>query len=101
FPQGQAIHARASAPQAAAGRRRDVGRRLGRLLRDAGYADVTQDVFAYDSDTVGIEPFGAQLSADRLLPQLDDGVDIADFALVRAVTERFMTAPRAYVLFVG
>jgi len=102
YPQLRAIYERAAVAHAERGRRTDVGRRLGRVLRAAGYVDVEQDLFSYDSDALGLEAFREQLSADRLLSAQGAGaLSLAEIALVHALVERFVEDPRAFVLFAG
>lgn len=102
FPELAAIYARAGAAQRRRGGDRNVGRRLGRILDAAGYADVHLDAFSYDSHELGLEPFLPQLSPDRLLPLLDEGaLDGRDLALAYALLDRFLSSPSPFVLMTG
>ena len=102
FPEFRAWHDRRARAQADRGGDRFRGRRLGRLLREAGYARVELDVFAYDSDERGIEAFAAQIDPDQFLPLLDDGVlTLAEYIKARALYQRFVRSPGTFILSVG
>lgn len=102
FPEFHALYARAGAAQRRRGGNRVVGRELGRIMRRAGYTDVRLDVFAYDSDTLGLEPFREQLSPDRLLPLLvEGGLTVQELGLAHSLLDRFSSAPEPFVLLIG
>ena len=102
FPQLQAIYAKAARAQSESGGDRLVGRRLWRILREAGYQHVELESFVYHSDTQGLEMFLTQMDPDRLLRALK-GVQIspAEFETAQALYQQFETAPNAYVLMTG
>jgi SAM-dependent methyltransferase len=78
------------------------GRRLGRILRQAGYTGIVLDLFAYNSDDVGLDKFATQMDPDELLPLVEAGtLTIAEYARARALYQTFMQDPQAFVLSVG
>jgi ubiquinone/menaquinone biosynthesis C-methylase UbiE len=102
FPELRSIYARAGEAQRRRGGDRLVGRRLGRILEDAGYTNVGLDLFCYDSHSLGLGPFLPQLSPDRLLPLLGEGaIDAKDLGVVCGLLDRFLAAPSPFVLMVG
>lgn len=89
------------AAQSADGGDRLIGRRLPRVLRDAGYADVTVRPFAYTSDEVGLAALAAQLSPERLLPLVERGaVGMTAYLRAMAAWQRFV-AGDGFVLLLG
>lgn len=102
FPEVAPIYAKTGRAQASRGGDRLVGRRLYRILRDAGYQDVELDAFVYHSDAEGLDPFLPQLDPDRLLPLLEQGVlTPGEMETVASAHRRFLASPDAYVLMVG
>jgi SAM-dependent methyltransferase len=96
------IYAKAAAQQSAWGGNRMVGRRLARLLASAGLVDVHTELFAYDSDDLGIEAFATQLDPARLVPAVCDGLlSVEDYAFAQLEHERFLADTSAYVMLVG
>lgn len=89
------------AAQSAEGGDRLIARRLPRVLRDAGFTDVTVRPFAYTSDEVGLAALAPQLSPERLLPLVERGA-LGMTAYVRAMTawESFV-ARDGFVLLLG
>jgi SAM-dependent methyltransferase len=78
------------------------GRRLGKILREAGYTGVVLDVFAYSSDDIGLDAFAAQMDPDEFLPLLEDGsLTITEYVRAHVLHQMFMQDPRAFVLSVG
>lgn len=89
------------AAQSAHGGDRLIARRLPRVLRDAGYADVTVRPFAYTSDEVGLDALAPQLSPERLLPLVERGA-VSMTAYVRAMTAwQSFVAGDGFVLLLG
>ena len=102
FPAFEKWYRLAAQSQANRGGDRFRGRHLGRILRQAGYSDVTLDVFAYHSDDVGLDAFRSQLDPDQLLPLLNDGrLTIEDYVKARTLNETFVNSPTAFVLSIG
>lgn len=102
FPELAPIYQKADQLQASRGGSRTIGRRLWRILRDAGFAAPRVEIFACHSDERGIEAFACQLNPERLRPAQNVGVITAEeFARVQAAHRRFMQAPDAYVLMTG
>jgi SAM-dependent methyltransferase len=102
FTEFEAVYRQRASAQRNHGGERFRGRRLGRILREAGYVGVELDVFAYDSDDVGLETFASQLDPDRLLPLVDEGqVTLTEYAKAKALYERFLKSSGAFVLSVA
>lgn len=98
----RSIYARATAAQARRGGTRLIGRRLGRILREAGYGKVQLDVFCCDSDELGMEPFRPQISPDRLLPLVGEhALGTEELALAYLLHQRFLEDEKAFVAMVG
>jgi hypothetical protein len=71
-------------------------------LREAGYARVELDVFAFHSDALGVEPFARPLSAEQFLPLVDEGLlSFEEFVRAYALTGRFLASPDPFVMIVG
>lgn len=96
------IYGKAARLQAARGGNRRIGRRLWRLLTEAGFEDVQLDSFVYHSDDVGVEAFDPHLNPSRLAPAVEAGlITIHEYAAVQESYRRFRAAPDAYVLLEG
>jgi ubiquinone/menaquinone biosynthesis C-methylase UbiE len=96
----EAYHALGAA-QSADGGDRLIARRLPRVLRDAGYTDVTVRPFAYTSDEVGLAALAPQLSPERLLPLVERGA-VTMTAYLRAMTAwQSFVAGDGFVLLLG
>lgn len=102
-PEAQGVHAKAWASQARRGGDRMIGRRLHRILAEAGFSDVGLQLYGYHSDDFGLDAFSPLLDPEpTLAPLLADGtVTPAEFALAVGAYRRFRTAPDAFVLLVG
>lgn len=102
YPELSGVHAKAAAAQHAAGGDRTIGRRLTRLLRTAGYAEVVLKLFATSSDGKAMEEFEAHLGPHRLAPLVASGVvSIGELALASDRWERFRSNEDAWVMLVG
>jgi ubiquinone/menaquinone biosynthesis C-methylase UbiE len=102
FPQVEPIYRKAAALQSGRGGNRLIGRRLWRLLSEAGYRNVQLESFVYHSDQVGLAAFEDQISPRRLRPAMEAGfINAEEMALAEAAHARFMASPEAYVLMVG
>ncbi|SEG27879.1 Ubiquinone/menaquinone biosynthesis C-methylase UbiE [Actinacidiphila yanglinensis] len=89
------------ATQSADGGDRLIARRLPRILRDAGFTDVTVQPFAYTSDEVGLAALAPQLSPERLLPLVERGT-LSLTAYLRAMTAwQNFVARDGFVLLLG
>lgn len=96
------IHRKAARRQTSGGGDRAVGRRLWRILREAGFEDLRLEAFVYHSDEIGLEPFHPQLDPARLLPALADGfITRAEYEMVESAYRRFRQTPGAFVLMAG
>jgi len=94
-------HLRANA-QGSRGGNRFRGRRLGRILREAGYRSVELDVFAYHSDDLGIDAFAAQLDPNQFIPLLDKGLlTLTEYIRARALYQTFLQSSESFLLSVG
>ena len=59
-------------------------------------------LFAYDSDDLGIEAFAPQLDPARLVPAVCDGLlSVEEYALAQLEHQRFLADASAYVMLVG
>lgn len=102
FPEFAAWHGLRAAAQRSRGGDRFRGRHLGRILRAAGYVHVELDVFAYHSDTTGVEAFCPQFHPDQFLPLVDEGLlTLEDYIRARVLNQRFLQSPEAFLLSVG
>jgi ubiquinone/menaquinone biosynthesis C-methylase UbiE len=102
FPEVAPIYAKTGRAQAERGGDRLIGRRLHRILREAGFEDVQLDAFVYHSDDVGLQAFEAQITPDRLAPLHARGlVSDAEMATARRAHEAFLGSPRAFVMMIG
>jgi SAM-dependent methyltransferase len=96
------IYARAERLQASRGGNRFVGRRLYRLLKDAGFDTVTHEAFIYHSDQRGLAAFEAQMSPDRLVAAARAGlITDAELRCVEEHHRRFFSSPDSFVLMAG
>jgi SAM-dependent methyltransferase len=101
FPEVIPIHIRAGQAQVGRGGDRRVGRKLWRLLTDAGFTDVHTDLVAVHTDAQGMAPFVPQLDPDRQRVAVRDGVlTEADLDVLRSAQRRFMDAPDCFVMMV-
>lgn len=102
YPELAGVHAKVAAAQRAAGGDRAIGRRLTRLLRDAGFDQVTLRLFGTTSDDLPMEAFAPHLGPQRLEPLLAAGqLSFAEVALAADRWMRFRRDPDAWVLLVG
>jgi SAM-dependent methyltransferase len=102
FPEFRAMHSIRSSAQAEQGGNCFIGRRLGRLLRQAGFAEVGLDVFAVDSDDVGLAATDVHLSPDQLLPQVGEGrISVAEYLRAKYLHQQFLDCADAFVLMIG
>ena len=85
--------------QAASGGNRHIGRRLLRLLREAGFSGVEMGVVAANSEEDGMEPFLPMFDRGRLVPLLQEGVltqeEVDELEAQRAA---FLAADRPFIL---
>jgi SAM-dependent methyltransferase len=101
FPEVIPIHIRHGRAQGRRGGDQRVGRRLWRILRDAGFSDVQLDLVAVHSDETGIAAFAPQLDPHRMLISVRDGIlSEADMDVLRSAHDRFMSHPDAWALMV-
>ena len=96
------LYARAGKPGDGLGGDRLIARRLWRTLRQAGFAEVRLDAFAYHSDELGLDAFAHHLDPDRLFPAVTAGsVTLADYVQAKVAYEKFRNDPEAFVLLLG
>ncbi|TMJ02009.1 MAG: methyltransferase domain-containing protein [Alphaproteobacteria bacterium] len=89
-------------PLPCGGSDRHIGRKLWRLLAEAGYADVKLQLFAYHSDALGREAFLPQLHPERALAARGSApLKVGDIGLLHANYQAFKSAESAFVMFVG
>ncbi|MFI6894149.1 class I SAM-dependent methyltransferase [Streptomyces sp. NPDC050256] len=102
YPELASIHAKLAGAQQSAGGDRTIGRRLTRLLRTAGCADVVLRPFATTNDDRPTADFAPHLGPGRLQPLVASGVlSLHEFALAVDRWNRFRTDPDAYVMLLG
>jgi ubiquinone/menaquinone biosynthesis C-methylase UbiE len=102
FGEFETWHRRLAVLQSARGGNRFRGRRLGRILREAGYTSVQLDLFAYHSDDLGIDAFTRQLDPSHFLPLVDEGrMTFVDYLKAQALYRQFLQSSEAFLLSVG
>ncbi|MFJ5547864.1 class I SAM-dependent methyltransferase [Streptomyces sp. NPDC093225] len=102
YPELAGIHGKLTQAQASAGGDRTLGRRLTRILRTAGCADVVLRPFASTNDDHPVEAFAPHLGPGRLQPLVASGVvTLPEFALAADRWNRFRADPDAYVMLLG
>jgi ubiquinone/menaquinone biosynthesis C-methylase UbiE len=101
-PELTAIHAKAWSAQTRRGGDRFIGRRLWRILSDAGYHDVTVRPYAYHSDELGLDAFTDLISPTSLTPLVADGtLSLDEYGQAVRGYERFRVSPDAFILLLG
>ncbi|RAJ36136.1 methyltransferase family protein [Kitasatospora sp. SolWspMP-SS2h] len=100
LPKLQPILDRRNELQAVRGGNRLIGRRLGRLLKAAGFTDITVDAIAVSSDELGLDALLPQIDiAPRLALLLQEGiVTEQEMAELLAEREEFLAHPDPAVL---
>jgi SAM-dependent methyltransferase len=102
YPELAHVHAAMARAQREAGGDRQIGRRLTRLLRRAGFADVLLRTFATTNDTHPTAAFAPHLGPERLAPLVAAGVlSMAELALAADRWRRFLADPDAWVMLLG
>jgi SAM-dependent methyltransferase len=102
FPDLASLHERLASRQREAGGQRLIGRRLTRLLRDAGFHDVVMRPFAVTSDERPIDDFAAHLGPERFAPLLGSGtLSLREFALAASCWQQFRADPNAWIMLLG
>lgn len=88
--------------QASHGGNRQIGRRLWRMLEDAGFGALDLDVIASHSGAVGVAPFLRQLDPDRLHSLVAAGLLSAEtLEQFRRSQQRLATAPEPFALWLS
>lgn len=96
------IHSRVFESQGERGGDRFIGRRLTRILAEAGCERVGLFPFASSSDEVGVEAFMALTKPDNLLPHLEAGlISVQEYARVVSDHERLLEDPDALMIALG
>lgn len=99
FPGVKAIEEKHIESHIAQGGNPYFGRQLLRILQAAGFQCLDLEGIVTHSDTVGLKMVMPLYDADQLLPSVKAGVvSEAEYALVRASREQFVTYPRALIL---
>lgn len=102
YPDGALVHRRLAAVQARAGGDRRVGRRLVRLLREAGFPYARLHCLATTNDDRPTAAFETHLGPGRLAPLLATGdLSVAEFALAVRRWRQFRDDPDAWVMLLG
>jgi len=85
--------------QASSAGDREIGRKLWRLMADAGYVKLGLDMVVYHSDELGLASFAPQYDPERYRPLVADGVLTGEeWERYRAAYAQFMAAPDALIL---
>jgi ubiquinone/menaquinone biosynthesis C-methylase UbiE len=101
-PEFAGWYARRARAQGQRGGNRFIGRRLGRILRQAGYANVAVDLFCLDSDELGIDRFKPHLAPEQFLPLLQEGsMTFAEYIRAWSLYNRFLAAGDPLILSAG
>jgi ubiquinone/menaquinone biosynthesis C-methylase UbiE len=99
IPALQRIVAKWSRTQATQGGDRHVGRRLWRILKDAGFHHLDLEAVVVHSDDVGMQQFLPQIDPDRLVPAVQAGViSERELRMARALHARFLASPGSLLL---
>ncbi len=96
------IHSRVFESQRERGGDRFIGRKLTRILAEAGCESVGLFPFASSSDEVGVEAFMALTKPDNLLPHLETGlISLQEYARVVSDHERLLEDSDALMIALG
>ena len=102
YPELASVHTTMAAAQRGAGGDRQIGRKLTRLLRRAGFADVALRPFATTNDSQPTSAFAPHLGPERLVPLVASGaLPMAKLALAADRWRRFLADPDAWVMLLG
>ncbi len=102
YPELASVHGTMAAAQRGAGGDRQIGRKLTRLLRGAGFGDVVLRPFATTNDDHPTEAFAPHLGPERLVPLVASGaLSMAQLALATDRWNRFRADPDAWVMLLG
>ncbi|MFC4589590.1 class I SAM-dependent methyltransferase [Sphaerisporangium corydalis] len=102
YPELASVHATMAGAQRGAGGDRQIGRKLTRLLRGAGFADVALRPFATTNDDHPTEAFAPHMGPERLVPLVASGaLSMAQLALAADRWKRFRSDPDAWVMLLG
>jgi ubiquinone/menaquinone biosynthesis C-methylase UbiE len=94
------LHQRAHL-QAERGGDRFVGRRLGRVLRTAGFNRVRYEAIALTSDEIGLESLLSQFDPTRLAVLVEEGrISERELQAVGAARSRFLAAEDPFILLI-
>jgi len=95
-------HKRRGQDQSSRGGSRFLGRRLGRILRAAGYVHIDLDIFAYHSDDVGMEAFASQIAPEQFLPLVRQGdLSLVEYIRAVAATQCFLASKESFLMMTG
>jgi ubiquinone/menaquinone biosynthesis C-methylase UbiE len=101
-PGWDAVVERMAAAQAARGGNRYIGRRLLRVLSEAGFNELKLELIAKDTETYGLEAFLPQIDPGRLQPLVQFGVfSQAEVDELLEKRDEFLHADRPFLLVVG
>ncbi len=85
--------------QVSSGGDREIGRKLWRLLADAGYVDLTLDTVVFHSDELGLAAFLPQYDPERYRALVvAGGLTLAEWESYRQAYVRFLATPDALIL---
>ncbi|HKD74624.1 MAG TPA: methyltransferase domain-containing protein, partial [Ktedonobacterales bacterium] len=95
-PESMEIYKRASELQEKKGGNQKIGRRLIRILREAGFENIDLDIMVIHSDLAGMTDMAKLWDADHLWPALKAGIiSEDDYKLVQTELESFYASPES------
>lgn len=99
-PEINAIFEKAGSIQTSKGGNTRIGRRLPRILRDAGFDHLDLDIMAVHSDLVGMAEMAPLFDVDLLWPALQAGVITEeDYALVQTAFTTYRASPESIDMY--
>jgi ubiquinone/menaquinone biosynthesis C-methylase UbiE len=102
FPAFRDWHRRRARAQSRRGGDRFIGRRLGRIFRAAGYVRIQLDLFAYNSDDLGMQTFALQLGPEQFVPLVEEGsLTFDDYLRACVATRQFFDSDDPFLLLAG
>jgi ubiquinone/menaquinone biosynthesis C-methylase UbiE len=100
-PQVEAIYERFRREQASKGGNRFIGRRLPRILQEAGFRNIQIEAILDHSDVLGLENLLPKGSPDDWKPLLEEGkITEQEMQLLIAADERFYSSDPIAMLFI-
>jgi ubiquinone/menaquinone biosynthesis C-methylase UbiE len=102
FPEVAEIHAKIWLAQRGRGGDRMIGRRLPRILAEAGFENVAVRLYGTSSDEHSLDAFAVHLDPEPYLEHVESGtITVAEYAALQSAYARFTADPVAYVVLAG